>query len=122
MPTVAQTPRARVICESCPASAAPERDFGPHGDDAPAWREQRAGAAPAPRRPCLRAMRAARRSCADPACVRCEQRAGAALPPFDPACHGARLPAAIDGATLLHPYHTERALWFYVLAAQPHQP
>ena len=66
MPTVAQTPRARVICESCPASAAPERDFGPHGDDAPAWREQRAGAAPAPRRPCLRAMRAARRSCAAP--------------------------------------------------------
>lgn len=48
MPTVAQTPRARVICESCPASAAPERDFGPHGDDAPAWLEQRAGAAPTP--------------------------------------------------------------------------
>ena len=57
----------------------------------------------------------------DLAGVRCEPRAGAAPPPFDPACCGARLPAAIDGATLLHPYHTERALWFYVLAAQPHQ-
>ena len=51
-----------------------------------------------------------------------EQRARSAPPPFDLAGHGARLPAAIDGATLLHPYHTERALWFYVLAAQPHQP
>ena len=57
---------------------------------------------------------------ADHACVRCEQRAGAALPPFDLACCGARLPAAIDGATLLHPYNTERALWFYVHAAEPH--
>ena len=87
MPTIAPTQRARVICERCPASAAPERDLRRHADDA---------------------------------CVRCEQRAGAALPPFDLACHGARRPAAIDGATLLHPYHTERALWFYVPAAEPH--
>ena len=61
MPTVARYPRACVICERYPASAAPERDLRPHGDDAPAWREQRAGAAPAPRRPRLRVMRAARR-------------------------------------------------------------
>ena len=101
MPTVARYPRACVICERypasaaperacCPASAAPERDLRQPADHACVRRELRA----------------------DHACVRCEQRAGAAPPPFDPACHGARLPAAIDGATLLYPYHTERALWF----------
>ena len=66
MPTVAQTPRARVICESCPASAAPERREPPAEDLAGVRREPRAGPAFAPCRPCLRAMRAARRSCAAP--------------------------------------------------------
>ena len=122
MPTVARYPRACVICElypasaaperaCCPASAAPERDLRQHADRACVRRELRADHA------CVR-----RELRADHACVRCEQRAGAAPPPFDPACHGARLPAAIDGATMLYPYHTERASWFYVLAAQPHQP
>ena len=57
----------------------------------------------------------------DLAGVRRELLAGDAAAPCDPARHGTRLPAAIDGATLLYPYHTERASWFYVLAAKPHQ-
>ena len=66
MPTVAQTPRARVICGSHPASAAPERDLRQRADLAGVRRELRAGDAAARWRPCLRATRAARRSCAAP--------------------------------------------------------
>ena len=77
MPTVARYPRACVICERypasaaperacCPASAAPERDLRQHADLAGVRRELRAGDAAAPCRPGRRAMRAARRSCAAP--------------------------------------------------------
>ena len=66
MPTVARCPRACVICERCPASAAPTRDLCLHADDAPVRREQRAEAAHAPCRPCLRSTRAARPICAAP--------------------------------------------------------
>ena len=66
MPTVARCPRACVICERCPASAAPTRDLCLHADDALVRREQRAGAAPAPCRPGIRSTRAARPICAAP--------------------------------------------------------
>ena len=60
MPTVAQTPRACVICERypasaaperacCPASAAPERDLRQRADHAGVRCEQRAGDAAARR-------------------------------------------------------------------------
>ena len=90
MPTVARCPLACVICERHPASAAPTRDLCLHADDAPVRREQRAGAAPAPCRPCLRAMRAARPICA--AETRAARRSCPCPLPTVPACHASSAP------------------------------
>ena len=73
-----------MICGSYPASAAPVTAQARDASCAPVT-PPRAG---------------------DRAGVRREPRAGDAAAPCGPACHGTRLPAAIDGATLLHPYNT----------------
>ena len=86
----------------------------------PTWYSINASSAPDLRRPPSTWSATDTGRHADDGLERREQRARSAPPPFDLAGHGARLPAAIDGATLLYPYHTERASWFYVHAAEPH--